>query len=609
MPRDSAVQVYQNGDSPPQHSSQPDPKRSRLDQPEMVEDAARQRELRAAAAERRARSQQQAASSSPSQSQASGGSTEAGPAAPVQKAAPIFPEKPSISDSTSFAKDEHMSKQLPAAVAERLYKLLFGDNPAPSVLEQWCNQGFRFSTDPETSLGLVQRQGGPCGVLAPIQAVVLKQLLFTGEGARGELVAGSDEVAVAPDDYLRLTPQQCQRSLVEAIAEVLWCCADDSNKSPRQAFVVDLCSNASAAKVPELRTEEPEDLLLSHCEMLQSLFVVTPCGSESQVRAVVASALPSLQGPLGVMLVLISAILSRGIEGVESDRDDPGQPLITAPFGHASQEMVNLFLCGRAVANVFDGAVQLEAMTLQGIPHAVGFLTLLESLHYCTVGNYLKRPAWPIWVLGSESHYTVLFALTMYVQDDVEQESRETRIRRAFDERDKSGGGGFIDPAELTPLLEAVGVSVPANVCETLRSPGVIVWQDLWAAICQHDPTSEAHPPATVRKFELFHFNGIAKSSDDAVAKPALTRMRVFVPPKWTPAEATAWAVAASQDSTSGTIPGTVIDVDAEDEVRSAVVVVDDWAEPAQTGQIVDCIKTRWPRAKCAWTGLAPSIV
>nr|CAN68238.1 hypothetical protein VITISV_014961 [Vitis vinifera] len=36
----------------------------------------------------------------------------------------------------------------------------------------------RFSPDPETFMGLVQHEGGPCGVLAAIQAFVLKYLIF-----------------------------------------------------------------------------------------------------------------------------------------------------------------------------------------------------------------------------------------------------------------------------------------------------------------------------------------------------------------------------------------------------------------------------------------------
>ncbi|GLT32144.1 hypothetical protein SLA2020_068310 [Shorea laevis] len=46
------------------------------------------------------------------------------------------------------------------------------------ILAQWSNQGIRFSPDPETSMRLVQHEGGPCGVLATIQAFVLKYLLF-----------------------------------------------------------------------------------------------------------------------------------------------------------------------------------------------------------------------------------------------------------------------------------------------------------------------------------------------------------------------------------------------------------------------------------------------
>lgn len=30
---------------------------------------------------------------------------------------------------------------------------------------------FRFSIDPETSMGLVQHEGGPCGVLAAVQVI------------------------------------------------------------------------------------------------------------------------------------------------------------------------------------------------------------------------------------------------------------------------------------------------------------------------------------------------------------------------------------------------------------------------------------------------------
>ena len=69
-------------------------------------------------------------------------------------------------------------------------------------------------------------------------------------------------------------------------------------------------------------------------------------------------------------------------------------------------------------------------LELQGIPQqsSVGFLTILEALRYCEVtpiiimlittfydliikvGSFLKDPLHPVWLIGSETHLTVLFS-------------------------------------------------------------------------------------------------------------------------------------------------------------------------------------------------------
>jgi hypothetical protein len=79
------------------------------------------------------------------------------------------------------------------------------------------------------------------------------------------------------------------------------------------------------------------------------------------------------------------------------------------------QELVNLALSGRAVSNVFDGTRKMgEEMTLRGIERrsSVGFLSLFEHHGYMEVGAHYKSPHWPLWIVCSESHYTVLFALS-----------------------------------------------------------------------------------------------------------------------------------------------------------------------------------------------------
>ena len=40
----------------------------------------------------------------------------------------------------------------------------------------------------------------------------------------------------------------------------------------------------------------------------------------------------------------------------------------------------------------------------------VGFLTLFEHYGYVQVGSHMKKPKSPVWVVCSESHYSVFFA-------------------------------------------------------------------------------------------------------------------------------------------------------------------------------------------------------
>ena len=91
--------------------------------------------------------------------------------------------------------------------------------------------------------------------------------------------------------------------------------------------------------------------------------------------------------------------------------DDPNTSL-TSNFGHSSQELMNLLLTGQAVSNVFDNSMKLsDDWTCHGIQSrsAIGYLSILESLRYCEVGGYYKSPTFPIWIVGSTSHFSVLF--------------------------------------------------------------------------------------------------------------------------------------------------------------------------------------------------------
>ncbi|KAF9601300.1 hypothetical protein IFM89_018410 [Coptis chinensis] len=515
-----------------------------------------------------------------------------------------------------------MGEEISVREANQLFSMVFGSCVSREILAQWTNQGIRFSSDPETCMGLVQHEGGPCGVLATIQAFVLKYLVFFPEEL-GKHTANlpsqnsspsrfSQIDCVTSGNFASLTEDGKARALVQSMVEILFMCG-----SKRRAVIATLNVHGynpegfEGSQNDELVAKVLEGLPFESASDLQTVLRVNTYTSQRDAFHHLKTVLPLLRSRLGAMLFLISALLSRGLDSVQADRDDPSLPLVTAPFGHASQEIVNLLLCGQAVPNVFDGRMDLGGgMFLKGIPSTVevGFLTLLESLNFCKVGQQLKCPKWPIWVVGSESHYTVLFAFDTSVQNENELEERESQIRRAFDAQDQSGGGGFISVEGLHEVLRDTNLNLPREKLDNLCGMGFIVWSEFWQVLLDLDKSLGGLKDSTGlmgrKLFDLYHFNGIAKSvlngsqatagGDSPIQRPRLSKLRVSVPPRWTPEE-----FMTGVPSSSG----------GEGSAGKDAVVEVMQPEPPQHAPLVDCIRTRWARAVCNWVGDPPSIV
>ncbi|XP_059630520.1 uncharacterized protein LOC132273570 [Cornus florida] len=513
-------------------------------------------------------------------------------------------------------------EELPLAEAIQLFSMVFGGEVTRDILAQWCNQGIRFSPDPETSMGLVQHEGGPCGVLAAIQAFVLKYLLFFPEEL-GEVAPnmarnmGSTilaKTASVASDFASLAEDTKSRALIRSMGEILFLCGSNKGVVIATLSMSDhgIGQSKDSSMKDEIIANALEGVSIESASDLQKILKVNTYTSKASALQRLEALIPVFRSRMGALLFLISALLSRGLDSVQADRDDPSQSLVTTPFGHASQEIVNLLLCGQAVANVLDGRMDLGGgMFVNGISTTVevGFLTLLESLNFCKVGQYLKCPKWPIWVVGSESHYTVLFALDTTVQDENELEGRETQIRRAFDAQDQSGGGGFISVEGFHQVLKEASINLPAEKLNHLCSTGFIVWSEFWQVLLDLDKSLGGVKDSTglmgKKVFDLYHFNGIAKSvligsqansgGETPVQRPRLTKLRVSVPPRWTAEEFMADVAVSSGSSRN--------DSSEKDTVEVAK------PEPSQHAPLVDCIRTRWPRATCNWVGDPPSIV
>ncbi|KAK3739574.1 hypothetical protein QZH41_018315 [Actinostola sp. cb2023] len=165
----------------------------------------------------------------------------------------------------------------------------------------------------------------------------------------------------------------------------------------------------------------------------------------------------------GCVLLLYSSILSRTIKRVISDMDDPNNKLMGA-HGYCtqvgtgikgpqilpivtrylysylvkilvslllSQEMVNLITTGRATSNAFDYTIELDSggpnvVLLKGLERQseVGLLSLFEHYGSCQVGEYYKTPKYPIWVICSESHFSVMFSTERLLLENWERKKK-----------------------------------------------------------------------------------------------------------------------------------------------------------------------------------------
>jgi hypothetical protein len=131
----------------------------------------------------------------------------------------------------------------------------------------------------------------------------------------------------------------------------------------------------------------------------------------------------------GLILLVYSAILSRGIDNVIADMDFP-ETTLQGKHGYCNQELVNLLVLGQAHTNVFDDTISVAATPRGTAAHStvlrgafqrssVGYLALFEYYKSCEVGRNLKTPIHPVWVVFSESHYSVLFSLDPACLDPV----------------------------------------------------------------------------------------------------------------------------------------------------------------------------------------------
>jgi len=336
-------------------------------------------------------------------------------------------------------------------------QLLF-DNPRGEDAKRWYSQGLNFATSlPDV---LVQTKGGPCGVLAALEAHVIMHLQFLGA-------------------------QNPTNALAEAVWEVLdraHKAGSNPNELPPQGSSVILCSRSQGATGA---FKPDEQLVLERFDQADS--------GKRRIKELLQSQYSS---EAGVMLFVSSLIHSRGFQRIKEDMDDP-EALLTGQFGHCGQEMLNLILTGQATSQVHDGIRPIAdtGLNLRGLTQRprVGLLTHLEALRYCEVGSFLKNPEFPVWVVGSESHFTVLYSPDRNCDAKSAEQEVFEKAKRVFTSRDTQENG-FVQILDVEGILRELGL-VPqterdlrviadlAKKCEMPGSEGIVIWTTFWPVI------------------------------------------------------------------------------------------------------------------------------
>lgn len=287
---------------------------------------------------------------------------------------------------------------------------------------EWFRQNLEFSNVPLLQYGIVQKKGGPCGVLAAIQAYVLLEMLF-------------GENKLTSSKNLEPSPEDCRNALAAALSRIFW------NAGDQKTATVALSSGTSHF----IGGNQCKPDRLVETLMLYKFSSFTDLNAFVKKNIILFEA----EGSSGVLLALYSTVLSRTVEKIRNEMDEPNGKLLGA-YSYCSQEMVNLFMTGQAVSNVFNDKMELNGGTgivtvLKGIPHRsnIGFLSLFEHYGNCQVGSYYKTPKYPIWIVCSESHFSVLFSMKQDLISD-------WRAERRFDLYYYDGLARQQDPIRLT---------------------------------------------------------------------------------------------------------------------------------------------------------------
>ncbi|TRY52586.1 Uncharacterized protein CTYZ_00003093 [Cryptosporidium tyzzeri] len=333
---------------------------------------------------------------------------------------------------------------------------------------------------------LIQQGGGPCGVLASLNGLIISQLIFNP--LRLKMIKEKYQEDLV--EYLNsISEEDCWEALIQSICMIFF------QSSPESKYRV--IQYKPYEKMETLEQNRHFDLI-SNCLIGNgnNLYYYVEYDDIMEVYKFYWRRLKSgIFSNIGSLFsILVSIVGSRTPNQIRLDMDDFTNPLV-GMFGHCSQELVNLFITGSAVSNVFDGIKILndngggtvtgagdtnESLSLKGIykKSILGYLTEHEALQYCKVGLNYKYPLYPIWIIVNKNHYKCSFSFNFNECIlTISQEFIQV-MQKAFEKFDTENSG-FIFDNQLEKFLNEINLKDCMFELKKFSENGIILWNDL----------------------------------------------------------------------------------------------------------------------------------
>ncbi|XP_048482051.1 inactive ubiquitin carboxyl-terminal hydrolase MINDY-4B isoform X3 [Plutella xylostella] len=257
--------------------------------------------------------------------------------------------------------------------------------------------------------GLAAPRNGARSLLSALQAHIIKWLLFDSRP-----LTKDNKSVEPPDTYLRPSEERQEEALWRACSEVIWRCGGGGPAGGEPRAVVALPSDNVYVQHSSVYYQDgvTEKLHLFEFKNLEDL----------QIFIKRYLYLFMTEEGSGALLLLYSAILSRGCENIKKDLDGKLNYLLSANV-EGSLNVVTLLLTGRATPYLHNGVVYVGDEDHYAMPQfgvlarsPVGLLVwyggedgVKNNANRQHPGSRLKTPAMPVWVTCCSGHFGVLF--------------------------------------------------------------------------------------------------------------------------------------------------------------------------------------------------------